>query len=692
MGWFRKKKKEPIEEFFDEYKRLYMPSGKSKPMISSREFRLFKKKWKEKLGWFEKMAAFSEKILNVNPDENTKKEIDGVVNFTGMRITANGVMSLAILTIIFFVSLSAILVATGMPVTYGLFISMGGVGLAYYFLKYPVNQLKSFRIKASSQVVLAILYMVVSMRTSPNLERALRFTAANISGPLAWDMRRMLWDIEMGKYVSANDALTEYISRWKPENEEFAESLRLIRDSQQQTPDKAEKTLDESLDVILDGTRTRMKHYAQDLRMPISIIHMMGIVLPVLGSIMAPLAAVFLSDVVRPEYFILGYDIILPIIIIWFINNTLKKRPTTFSEVDISQHPELPPKGMFSIKTGKKRVFMPVLPIVLLIGIILVSPAIYYFSSNPELMFGSGGEHSVLSLVMSLMITLGIGFSLATYFVLSNYQRMSIQGDVQSTEGEFELALFQLGNRISAGMPTELALEKSINDVKDLKIVGLFTSTLRNIRNLGMTFKEALFHPKWGSINYYPSMLIRNIMYMVIDITRQGFKYTSDAMLTISRYLKNIRETQEYIRDLLSESVSSMSFQAYLLTPMITGLIVSMAQIIIVILMILGSKLSSLSSGAALPMNITGGLFGFGGSTSAISPEFFQIIIGIYLMEVIIILAIFVTKITQGENKVYQWYLAGKMLIVALIMYFLVAVGASVMFGGLISQAISSMV
>jgi len=37
-----------------------------------------------------------------------------------------------------------------------------------------------------------------------------------------------------------------------------------------------------------------------------------------------------------------------------------------------------------------------------------------------------------------------------------------------------------------------------------------------------------------------------------------------------------------------------------------------------------------------------------------------------------------------------MWYSAGKMLVVAVSMYFLVAIGASVMFGGLIEQAVSS--
>lgn len=694
MGAFFREKKgeETPEDFVRRYRRLSIP-GETRPSIVSREFRIFKRKEEKRLSWFEFLARISGRILKANPpDENTRREIESAISFTGLRVTPQDVMALVILDIIFFMGLAVVLFVSGIiPLVGTLFLASLGTGLAYYFLKYPSNLLKSYRMRASSQVVLAVLYMVVSMRISPNLEQALRFAAANISGPLAWDMRRLLWDIEMGKYYSASHALTDYIAKWKPENEEFAEALRLIRDSQTHPSGRSEAILNEALDVILEGTKTRMKHYAQELSMPVTIIHMMGIILPVLGSIMAPLAAVFLSDMAKPEYFLLGYDIVLPIFLVWFIGTILKKRPTTFSQVDISRHPDLPPKGTFLARMGEKRVMIPVLPISIAIGLLFILPSVYFFADNPHILFPSEDvtpPHSPFSLAMSCFITLGIGFSLASYLLLSNFQRVRIQNEVLKTEGEFELALFQLGNRISGGTPTEVALEKSIDDVKDLSIAGLFTTALRNMKNLGMTFREALFHPKWGAVLYYPSRLIKNIMYMVVDITKKGLKYAAEGMLTVSRYLRNIRETQEYIRDLLQESVSSMTFQAYMLTPLVTGLIVSMAQVIIKILSILTKQLAELAKGATFPIDISGVLGGEGGA--AVSPELFQLIIGIYLIEVVFILAMFITKITQGENRTSQWYMTGKMLIVSLSVYFLVAIGSSMLFGDMIAEAVSS--
>ncbi len=686
--------------------RMYMPPSNPRPVISSREYRIFKQTEKRKLIWYEKLARFSEKLLKVTPGKKTEEDLGKQIAFTGLLITPASVMSLFVLTLIAFIVIgAAFTIASLSNPIYSLVIIAMGLGLAYYFYKYPANLVKKLRVQASSEVVLATLYMVVSMRISPNLERALRFSAANISGALSWDMRKLIWDIEMRKYYSASEALTDYIAKWKPENEEFAEALRLIRDSETQIPERGRKILDEALDVILDGTKTRMKHYAQELNLPVMIIHMMGIILPVMGTIMAPLAAVFMSDMVSPVYFVLGYDIILPLMIIWFINNTLSKRPVTFSQVDTSHHPDLPPKGSFWIGKGKS---FPALPLAILVMLAFIVPAGYFFIENPAVLSlgmkdantGSctflgepwGDACPALSLAMSIFLLLGIASGIAIYYFLSTFQRLTIQKDVEDIEGQFELALFQLGNRIAGGTPTEVAMERSIGDMKDIEISNLFKIALRNIKTLGMTFDEALFNRKYGALRYYPSKLIRNIMYAVVDTSKKGVTYASEAMLRISRYLKNIRETQEYIREMLSETTSSMKFQAYFLTPLITGLIVSMADVMIQVLVKLSCYLNSIS------MSETGGIGGmnisglFANMETVISPSLFQLIVGIYVMEVIIILAVFTTKIGHGENKILQWNTVAKMLIIGMFIYFLVAMASSTMFGDLIGKALEGMI
>ncbi len=703
MAWFRKKRR--VERLPAQNRGVYrgvsIPPRSREISIASREYRLYKKRTEKGFSWYERLARGTEKLISLSFDKKTEDELAKAIDFTGLRISPQAPFSVLVVTVLLFSLSAGFLFAFGIiESAFGVLLAaIIGLALGYYLLRYPVNLMKAMRIKASSQVVLAILYMVVSMRISPNLERALRFTASNITGALAWDMRRLIWDIEMGRYYSANEALTDYIAKWKPENEEFSESLRLIRESQRQVPEKAEKILDEALRVVLEGTRDRMKHYAQNLQMPVTMVHMMGIVLPILGSVMAPMVAVFMSEMVTPWHFLLGYDVILPILLLWFINNVLSKRPVTFSKVDISRHPELPPSGSFMIKSGRSRAAIPVFPIAVLIGILILLPSIYYFAEHPEYLIipveivdgmpvyeEVEDPDSLLSLIMSMIAIMGVGSMLAVFFILSNLQRSRIENSVYKMESEFELALFQLGNRISGGTPLEMAVERAMDDVKDMEIANLFDITLRNMKTFGMTFESALMDPKIGSLRYYPSRLIQNVMRTVTDTAKRGVQYASESMLTVSRYLKSVRETQEYMRGLMAETTSSMQFQAYAMVPLVSGLIVALSQVIIQVLVFLGKRLRDIGFQDVFGIDASKIL----GSSSSITATMFQLIIGIYLIEVIIILAIFVTKINRGDDKINQWYSAGKMIIVALIIYFLVVVGSSMMFGDMIQGAMQT--
>ena len=173
----------------------------------------------------------------------------------------------------------------------------------------------------------------------------------------------------------------------------------------------------------------------------------------------------------------------------------------------------------------------------------------------------------------------------------------------------------------------------------------------------------------------------------ITDTAKKGIQFASESMLTVSRYLKNVRETQEYMRTLLSETTSSMQFQAYAMAPMVTGLIVAMSQVIIQILVFLGGRLNEMGFDEAFAIDASKIL----GTSTSVTAPMFQLIMGIYLIEVVIILAMFVTKVNRGDDKAMQWCLAGKMLIVAVIIYAMVAVGSSMMFGDMIEGAMMSL-
>ena len=328
---------------------LQLPK-KKKMITKPTEYREFLQEIKEQpKTLFEKACSVSEKVLPIDPPISTGKSMQEDIKAGYLGVTPRGIFSLTILSffILFILTMMSMFYNLGF-FTIILFIIM--IGAAYYIFNYPAANSKRVTLRMSADSVLAILYMIIYMRTSPNLEGALRFTAQNLQGPLAWDLKKLLWDIHVGVHASADRAIAAYIDKWKTKNAEFAEALNLLRSSALEKT-RREKLFEETLDVILDGTRERTKHYVGGLRMPVMLIHAMGVLLPVMGLVLFPIIVIFMADVVKPTMLFLGYNFILPIFLWVFIDYILRARPPTFSQPDLSLAKGVPPLG--KIRIGK---------------------------------------------------------------------------------------------------------------------------------------------------------------------------------------------------------------------------------------------------------------------------------------------------------------------------------------------------
>ncbi|MFB6115194.1 MAG: hypothetical protein ABEK04_02795, partial [Candidatus Nanohalobium sp.] len=96
-----------------------------------------------------------------------------------------------------------------------------------------------------------------------------------------------------------------------------------------------------------------------------------------------------------------------------------------------------------------------------------------------------------------------------------------------------------------------------------------------------MTFEQAIFDEKYGSLRDYPSQMIDTIMNAILKSSEKGTRMAAETMLTISRYLKDVHKTEETLNDLMDESTTTIQLLAYMLSPIISGVAVGMSQTII---------------------------------------------------------------------------------------------------------------
>ncbi|MBW3000238.1 hypothetical protein KY339_06220, partial [Candidatus Woesearchaeota archaeon] len=536
--------------------------------VTTVEYEEFKKEYMPKrFSIYEKFCQFSERIIKIRPDKKKLPEIQESIRICHLNVTPSGVASFAILGPVIFM-LIGILLSYMLPVILGgspSIFFMGFFVIAGLLLMGPLNGVPSFlannwRMKASNQMVLCIFYVATYMRHTSNLENAIGFAAEHLAPPLSLDLKKVLWDVESGKFPSMKESLDIYLDSWKKWNMEFIESFHLLESSlYESAEDRRIGMLDKALSVILDETYEKMLHYAQNLKSPITMLHMLGVILPILGLVILPLIVSFMCGVKWYQLAML-YNVALPIGVFYLGKKILSTRPTGYGDTDISEeNPELRKYRNIIFKLGKSELKINPLYLSVIIGVILLliglipvmlhvvqpegwdmilkknvalggSPvgtimtykddnALYYFLGYRRAKGCEGegvgdiiGPFGLGASLLSIFIPVSLAFGLGYYYRLRTKNVLKIRQEAKALEKEFASALFQLGNRLGDGLPVEIAFAKVSSTMGDTTSGSFFALVTQNIRRMGMSVEQAIFDREHGALLQYPSKLIESSM------------------------------------------------------------------------------------------------------------------------------------------------------------------------------------
>ena len=665
--------------------------------IISRQYAEFKREnMPAQYTFFEKACATAEKIFKISPDKKTEQALTEQINICHLNITPAAVVSAAILypVIIFFLGLIIGLLIFNSTF---LFIFFVVIALALFILiqKLPELLANNWRMKASNQMVLCVFYVVTYMRHTSNLELSLNFAAEHMAPPLSIDIKKILWNVESGKYPSVKEALDEYFETWRKWNMEFVEAFHLIEGSlYESSEDRRLNLLDRALSLILEETYEKMLHYAQNLKSPITMLHMLGVILPILGLVILPLVVAFMEGV-KWYHLALLYNVILPIGVFYLGKSILSTRPTGYGDVDISaENPKMKYYENLIIKIGNiEYVLTPFFIAVITFAVFFmigISPLIIH-AAMPEwdptilgLQFMGYrqtlnknainpneivGPYGIGATILSLFIPLGLGLSIGLYYLIRSRKLIKIREESKKLEEEFASALFQLGNRVGDGLPIEIACGKVADIMKGTPSGNFFELVSINIRKLGMGIAQAIFDPKVGAIRKYPSNMIESSMKVLVESAKKGPLAVSSSLMNVAEYIKQIHRVDERLKDLLADILSSMKSQISFLTPAIAGIVIGITSMITTIMGNLALTMREMNNGEDLGSAGTmASMFGDG-----IPPYYFQLIVGIYLVQVTYILIVISNGIERGADSLGERYALGKDLPKSVILYTLIS-------------------
>ena len=664
----------------------------------SREYIKFREEaLSETASTYENWCNSVENIIKISPPPKLLPKLQESIEFSHLNITPSGAASFAISISIITLFLSVFLALIIYLLTGNLswFLPLMLLILAIVIInpltKIPIYIANNQRLKASNQMVLCILYVVMYMRHTSNLEHAIKFATEHIDPPLSLDLRKVFWNIETGKFSTIKESLDNYLERWREHNLEFINSFHLITSSLYEPSEERRITLlDKAMDVILEGTYDKMLRYAHELNNPITMLHMLGVVLPILGLVIFPLVGSFLGGLVKWYHLAFLYNIILPAIVFTFGISILSKRPTGYGESQISKELIKKRENIFFLSVFIAAIFLILGFFPLIIHLINPGTDIKLgalfgnFLDYKEIANNMYGPFGVGALLFSFFIPFAFALALGYYYRSKTKKLIQLRNETKSLETEFASSLFQLGNRIGDGIPTELAFSTVAKNMEGTPSGNFFRMVDLNIRQLGMSVKEAIFNEKTGAILSYPSSLVQSSMEVLLESSKKGPMVVATSLISISTYVDRIHKVNERIKDLLGEVISSMKSQISFLTPAIAGIVVGISSMIVNIIVQLGEKIQGFQLGEGA--ELTGAAASLGTITQLFNVKdiipgfFFQIVVGIYVVQSVYILTILENGIENGTDKVNEQYLLGKNLYKSVFLYIIIAAIVVVLF------------
>jgi hypothetical protein len=541
-----------------------------------------------------------------------------------------------------------------------------------YLSEYPKIHAKFMKIHSLGDIPEIQSYIVMSMKLVSNMERAITFAAENSTRPLANDLKKLIWDIHIRTYSSIDDALIAFANQWGKNSEYFKRSLHLVKSSVNE-PDEAQRiiTLNKSLDIVLEGTKTMMDSFSARLRTPTYVLYSIFILIPL--ALVALIPAVSIVGVrIDTVTLVLLYDIILPLATFFYSEYILLQRPATFAPPHISDmHPELS-----GIRTVKKMTIFTALTVGAIVG---VSGYILVYIGNP---FDIVSQEAMSGLLPRTFPVVWAITSIITIYCLGVYTPYKkIRDGIKQIESEFADALFVLGRRISEGRSAEEAFGHTSENMKGSKIGEVFADVAKNLTGIRTTLHGAIFNEEYGAFRYVYSDRVHTTMRMFTESVHKSNEAAGVAIIKLADHLKELQEVEDNIKRSLYDVTSTMRATAMIFAPLIGGVTLALSEVIQKILQNIAKEAQLLPE----EFNFGGMMNEAGtGMTQSVPPDIFLLVIGLYMVILVIILTRFAGGIEYGGDKPQFMYDLGQMLPMSILVFTVTTIISRYLFSSMV--------
>ncbi|MEM4728680.1 MAG: hypothetical protein QXH42_02820 [Thermoplasmata archaeon] len=609
--------------------------------------------------WYTRACRWASRALNpskafvARENSRASREMRRAILFSGLGVEPYQVALLAYLV-------SGILVAALVPSVIAIILLMridffpGGFVAVLASLvvplmamawlgSFPKSRASRVRVLSLGRAPEAVNYMAMAMRVSPTLDRAVAFAAENVDEPMATELRRVLWSVQLREHDSVEESFLSFAQEWGEWSDDFRRSLFAIRAGEmERSHEGLQRALDRAVETVLSGTKRTMETYAASLSGPTFVLFALGILLPMMLGAVLPMASLGGLRLGALETALL-MDVLFPLSTFAFALSILGKRPGT------SSPPSLPDGDRNRIRAAVAAGGFA--------GALLILLGVCQ-------MAGWLGEG--LRTPGSITVLWGLALPVSVYCLLSTRDKRRELARIRRLEEEFPDALFQLGSRIAEGMPVEAALERTAAVLKGTEAAGLFQRIAFALRLTRSTLDKVLFGPG-GVLVGFPSRTVRAAMRMLVESVKKDNATAGRTIVGFSQYLKDLRRLDSDIRLRLGSVMDTMRTTAMFFAPLVMG--ITAALYVVLSDVTQGISLGGAAIGVSEAMR------------EAVPAHIFTAIIGLYLVLVVFVITHFTSGIRWGEDRVERTHELGRALPVAMAVFTMATLAGQMMMG-----------
>lgn len=500
---------------------------------------------------------------------------------------------------------------------------------------YPVNIFYTQRMIAYREEMLKSIMRIstfVSMNMS--MEYAIINTKDHLWGTLRTQFEDIVKQLRLRIKNTLGDVIEIYTPIWNKANPDFVKALRLVETAAMSDDEDRRKILDEVQETLIISYHTTGKRFAEELASNAKTLVALGVLFPIISLMLLPLVSVFMPQYLKTPFITFVYDVLFPgFLLIMALNFSAKRIQVDTIRLNESPMYKSPPVWIWALGA--------------LIVVVMAIPTLVHLSfidmeTFPKVQYEFGG-------ILKCWL-LGAGLSVAITLLCQIYVRKyeGLWNEVNETEKDMPHLLQTFSTYLTLNKSVESIIPEIIDDYKthgfgSHPAVKFFSKLMHDLKvskkSIGELTEKVL--PK-----ICPSRKVSGILSQIISFTNVSTDSAAKAAKMVRKQTIAIYRLDDYIRTMLSDTVSLINITTAMLAPMLCAAAILMSMAIVKSLVYIEEVLGSIGGlGGANDVQL-----GLVKINDIIPPTVVEVIVSIYLIEMIVVLSLFASNIKIGND------------------------------------------